>query len=75
MPSSHDHRHGQFCHRTRREFVWEAGASFTGLALSGLLDQGFFARHSYAAGQVRGATDAPFANPLAAIIGAIRAAT
>ena len=66
MPSSHDHRHGQFCHRTRREFFWEAGASFTGLALSGLLDQGFFTRHAHAAGQLGGAADTPFTNPLAA---------
>ena len=28
-----------FCHRTRREFLWEAGAGFTGLALTGLLSQ------------------------------------
>ena len=66
MPSSHDHRHGQFCHRTRREFFWEAGASFTGLALSGLLDQGFFARQAHAAGQAVPAEGAPFTNPLAA---------
>src|ERR1700738_2000525 len=26
-----------FCRRTRREFLWEAGAGFTGLALAGLL--------------------------------------
>src|SRR4051812_16305832 len=33
-----------FCGRTRREFLWEAGAGFTGLALTGLLSQdGFFA--------------------------------
>jgi hypothetical protein len=33
-----------FCHRTRREFLWEAGAGFTGVALTGLLAQdGFFA--------------------------------
>jgi hypothetical protein len=32
-----------FCGRTRREFLWEAGAGFTGLALTGLLSQdGFF---------------------------------
>jgi hypothetical protein len=32
-----------FCRRTRREFLWEAGAGFTGLALTGLLSQdGFF---------------------------------
>jgi hypothetical protein len=32
-----------FCGRTRREFLWEAGGKFTGLALAGLLAQdGFF---------------------------------
>lgn len=28
----------QFCGRTRREFLWEWGAGFAGLALSGMLD-------------------------------------
>jgi hypothetical protein len=28
-----------FCKRTRREFLWEAGAGFTGLALAGLLGE------------------------------------
>ena len=28
---------GQFCRRTRREFLWEAGAGFTGVALTSLL--------------------------------------
>ncbi len=33
-----------FCNRTRREFLWEAGAGFTGVALTALLGQdGFFA--------------------------------
>ena len=33
-----------FCRRTRREFLWEAGAGFTGLALVDLLSRdGFFA--------------------------------
>src|SRR6202049_869590 len=33
-----------FCQRTRREFLWEAGAGFTGVALTALLSQdGFFA--------------------------------
>ena len=52
--------HGSFCRRTRREFFWEAGASFTGLALSGLLEGSFFARQTHAAMGV------PFQNPLAA---------
>ncbi len=34
-----------FCRRTRREFLWEAGAGFTGVALTALLSQdGFFAQ-------------------------------
>jgi hypothetical protein len=38
-----------FCRRTRREFLWEAGASFTGLALTGLLSQdGFFCNKAHA---------------------------
>ena len=39
-----------FCRRTRREFLWETGAGFTGLALSGMLAQeGFLARQARAA--------------------------
>src|SRR5947209_7615790 len=39
-----------FCTGTRREFLWQAGAGFAGLALTSLLDaDGFFARHGYAA--------------------------
>jgi hypothetical protein len=54
------HRTNNFCGRTRREFLWEMGAGFTGVALSGLLEQEFFARRAVAA------TTAPqFANPLA----------
>jgi hypothetical protein len=38
-----------FCHRTRREFLWEAGAGFTGVALTGLLSgDGFFGKASAA---------------------------
>ncbi|MFO0954316.1 MAG: DUF1501 domain-containing protein [Isosphaeraceae bacterium] len=38
------------CNRTRREFVWEMGAGFAGLALTSLLDaDGFFQRHASAA--------------------------
>jgi hypothetical protein len=47
------------CTGTRREFLWQAGAGFAGLALTALLEQdGFFARHARAA--------APSTNPLAA---------
>ena len=44
-------RHNYFpCGRTRREFVWEMGAGFTGLALTSLLDgEGFFRKHAKAA--------------------------
>jgi hypothetical protein len=39
-----------FCRRTRREFLWDTGAGFTGLALSGLLAQdSFLASQSLAA--------------------------
>src|ERR1043165_9116749 len=38
-----------FCRRTRREFLWEAGAAFTGVALAALWDQdGFFAARAAA---------------------------
>jgi hypothetical protein len=47
-------RQHQFCRRTRREFLWETGAGFTGLALSGLLQaDGAFA------------STTPLTNPLA----------
>jgi hypothetical protein len=52
---------GSFCRRTRREFLWEAGAGFTGLALTGLLSlENFFANQCVAADGVT-----KFANPLA----------
>ncbi len=51
---------GPFCRRTRREFLWEAGAGFTGLALAALLEQdGFFPSRAAAA------TGGRPANPLA----------
>ena len=41
---------GNFCGRTRREFLWESGAGFTGLALGGMLAQdGFLANQAVAA--------------------------
>jgi hypothetical protein len=49
-----------FCGRTRREFLWEAGAGFTGVALAGLLDDRFFAAQALAADGVT-----KFVNPLA----------
>jgi Protein of unknown function (DUF1501) len=50
----------EFCGRTRREFLWEAGAGFTSVALAGLLDAGFFANQATAADGV-----SKFVNPLA----------
>lgn len=50
-----------FCGRTRREFLWQAGAGFTGVALTALLDQdGFFNGQTVAAD---GQSD--WTNPLA----------
>ncbi len=50
----------QFCGRTRREFLWETGAGFTGLALTSLLDQtGYFHNKAFAE------TAVPLGNPLA----------
>ena len=38
------------CGQTRREFVWQMGGGFAGLALTSLLNQdGFFGRHAAAA--------------------------
>ena len=50
-----------FCGRTRREFIWEAGAGFAALGLAGLLPEGFLASQTLAAD---GAS--AFQNPLAA---------
>ena len=50
-----------FCGRTRREFLWETGGGFTGLALAGMLAKdGFLAKQAVAADGVT-----PFQNPLA----------
>src|SRR5438876_3146842 len=50
----------EFCGRTRREFLWQAGAGFTGVALAGLLDAAFFAKQATAADGL-----SKFVNPLA----------
>ena len=50
-----------FCNRTRREFLWQAGAGFTSLGLTGLLSSdGFFGK------QAAAAEASAFGNPLAA---------
>jgi len=46
------------CGQTRREFVWEMGAGFAGVALAGMMGDAFFAKHCRAA-------DTPAAGPLA----------
>jgi hypothetical protein len=51
-----------FCGRTRREFLWQAGAGFTGVALAGLLDKaGFFSRNAMASAGGAQATPNPLA--------------
>ena len=48
-----------FCNRTRREFIWQTGAGFTGVALAGLFGNELFP-------QAKAADAKPaFANPLA----------
>lgn len=49
-----------FCRRTRREFLWQAGGGFAGLALAGLLDRKFLA------GQDVRADGTDWVNPLSA---------
>jgi hypothetical protein len=65
---------GQFCQRTRREFLWEAGGGFAGTALTGMLAaDGFFGARGAAAADVasagssRGlaATSGSYVNPMA----------
>jgi hypothetical protein len=52
---------GEFCGRTRREFLWETGAGFVGVALAAMLgEDGFLGTQTVAADGLR-----KFANPLA----------
>ncbi|MCH2135426.1 MAG: DUF1501 domain-containing protein [Phycisphaerales bacterium] len=54
--------HRDFCGRTRREFLWEAGGAFTSVALAGMLGaDGFLSSQAVAADGVT-----PLTNPLAA---------
>jgi hypothetical protein len=53
-------RRGDFCGRTRREFLWESGAGFMGAALAAMLGDGFFAQQAMAADGVT-----PFVSSLA----------
>ena len=62
MTSNHNQQPPRnFCGRTRREFLWQTGAGFTGVALAGMLgDDGFLASQSVAADGV-----SQWKNPLA----------
>src|SRR5438132_9477897 len=40
---------GGFCGRTRRQFLWEMGGGFVGVALAGMLEESFFAQQACAA--------------------------
>jgi hypothetical protein len=54
------HSSGQFCRRTRREFLWQTGGGFGAVALASLLGDDFFARQALAAdGKTK------FTNPMA----------
>jgi hypothetical protein len=58
---SEDAPRNTFCGQTRREFLWQTGAGFTGLALTGILSaDGFLGRQALAADGVT-----PYRNPLA----------
>ena len=61
MSSSQKPIRRNFCGRTRREFLWQAGGGFAGVALAGMLgDDGFLSSRTVAAD---GLTE--FTNPLA----------
>src|SRR2546423_14458062 len=52
---------GEFCGRTRREFLWQAGGGFISCALAAMLgEEGFLARQAFAADGV-----SKIINPLA----------
>src|SRR5258706_14298779 len=61
-----NHLHSPLCSGRRRQFLWEMGAGFTGLALTGMLEQdGFFAKHAYGADASPASSAADGLNPLA----------
>ena len=50
------------CCGGRRQFIWELGAGFGGVALSSMLDQdGFFSKHAFGADQDVSSTQKPLA--------------
>src|SRR5262249_55136223 len=54
----------QFCRRTRREFLWETGAGFGALGLTGLFANGSALARDQQAGALR-APGTKFINPMA----------
>ena len=54
-----------FCKRTRREFLWEAGAKFTGLAMTGLLTKDGFFNEAHAQASPASGGQGALGNPLA----------
>ena len=62
MPQANGKKYPQnFCGRTRRQFLWEAGGGFAGVAMAGMLgDDGFLDRQTRAADGV-----SKYVNPLA----------
>jgi hypothetical protein len=57
---------GTRCSGSRREFLWEMGAGFAGLALTSMLDaDGFFTKHGFAADSQSGTVSDALSNPLA----------
>ncbi len=54
------HNKTNFCGRTRREFLWQAGGGFAGTAMAGMLGNSFFANQTLAANGID-----EWTNPLA----------
>jgi hypothetical protein len=60
---------GNFCGRTRREFLWQTGAGFGGVALSGLLSaDGFFSKQAIGSEQSAGIKQPHFAPKAKSVI-------
>ncbi|MCA9099580.1 MAG: DUF1501 domain-containing protein [Planctomycetales bacterium] len=63
---SREHKpRNNFCGRTRREFLWEAGGGFGSVALAGMLGSDFFASQAHAADGTTPFDSSQFVSPLA----------
>lgn len=61
LPLEYTMTQPNFCGRTRREMLWQAGSGFTGLALTAMMDKdGFFNNQAVAADG-----ETQWSNPLA----------